>query len=329
MTSSTVVAPARAPRRRAAGAALLFARLVGWTILVAVVAVVLVHILVSLLPTDAATVIAGPGADPERVERLRGELGLDDPVVVQIVQWLGAAARGDVGTSLVSGRPVLGLLGERSVVTAAIVIPAWLLAVLLGTVAVLLVAVRATPRTRLVQTVAGTLCGIPDAIIATVLVLVLATWLGLVPPVSLTSPGTSILEEPVLLVLPIAALVLPASAWLVRTLRGPAEDIAARRYVTEARQRGRGVISVSLGHVLPPLLPALAQSAAMLAGGIIAGSVVVEQIVALPGLGGLLAQAVAARDVPVVQAVAVIVATVTAAGLACADAMCSRLERQW
>lgn len=329
MTSPTVVAPAGAPRRVALGALLLGARILAWTAAVALVAVVLVHILVSLLPTDAATVIAGPGADPERVERLRGDLGLDAPVTAQIADWIGAAMRGDLGTSLVGGRPVLGLLAERSAITAAIVIPAWLLAVLIGTVAVLAMAVRPTPRTRWAQTAAGALCGVPDAIIATALVLILATWLDLVPPVSLTRPGGSVLEDPGVLVLPIAALALPAAAWLVRALRGPAEDIAARRHVVEARRRGRGVGSVAIAHVLPPLLPALAQSAAMLGGAIIAGSVVVERIVALPGLGGLLAQAVASRDIPVVQAVAVIVAIVVAFGLACADALRAGLERQW
>ncbi|MFV0535622.1 MAG: ABC transporter permease [Cumulibacter sp.] len=324
------VAPAATPhgvsRRGCVRAAFGPLHVAGWVAGVVLGSALLVHILIALLPADAATVIAGPGADPDRVARLRAELGLDDGVFTQTGHWLAAAVRGDFGTSLMSGESVSEVLGERIAVSAAVVIPAWLLTVSVGTALALIVAVDGSRRTRWVQVVAGGLSGVPEAIVATGLVLLLATWLDWLPPVSLIRPGDSVLDDPSLLILPIAALTLPATAWLLRALRGPAGDVAGRRYVTESRLRGRSASSVAARHVLPVLLPLIVQNAAVLAGAILAGSVVVEQIVALPGVGDLLSQAVATRDVPVIQAVTVLISTAVAAGLACADALRRRLE---
>ncbi|WP_166741739.1 ABC transporter permease [Cumulibacter soli] len=297
-----------------------------WVAGVVVLAALLMHILIGLMPADAATIVAGPGADAARIERLRTDLGLDAGVLTQTADWLYAAARGDFGVSLMNGDQVSVMLGERIAVSAAVVIPAWLLTVSVGTALALIVAVDGSRRTRWVQVVAGGLSGVPEAIVATGLVLLLATWLDWLPPVSLIRPGDSVLDDPSLLILPIAALTLPATAWLLRALRGPAEDVAGRRYVAEARLRGRSASSVAARHVLPVLLPLIVQNAAVLAGAILAGSVVVEQIVALPGVGDLLSQAVAIRDIPVIQAVTVLVSAVVATGLACADALRRRLE---
>ncbi|WP_410617198.1 ABC transporter permease [Amycolatopsis sp. lyj-109] len=273
-----------------------------------------VFLLTASLPQDAAQVLAGRQADPARLAQLRAELGLDRPLWERFGSWLAGLLHGDLGRSLVDGRPVGPLVLDRLGASALIVLPAWVLAVLLGVLVALVSARRAAA-----SAAVAAFAAVPEVVLVSGLVLVFATGLGRLPAVSLLPVGGSAWDAPEVLVLPILALALPSAAWLARSVRGPVADIVGRPFVLDAHLRGVPPARVVVAHVLPHVAGPVAQAAAILAGALLAGTTVVESLLAYPGVGQLLATAVATRDVPVVQAVALVDAVVALAAVLTAD----------
>jgi peptide/nickel transport system permease protein len=214
------------------------------------------------------------------------------------------------------GRPVGPVLAERLGASALVVVPAWVLAVVCGVLMALVVARRPAG-----SSAVAAVSALPEVVLVSGLVLVFASGLGWLPAVSLLPVGGSAWDAPEVLVLPILGLAIPSAAWLARAVRGPAADILARPFVVDAQLRGVSPARVALRHVLPHLAGPLAQAAAILAGALLAGTTVVESLLAYPGLGQLLATAVASRDVPVVQAVALVDAVLVLAAVLAADAI--------
>lgn len=273
-----------------------------------------VFLLTASLPQDAAQVLAGRQADPARVAALRADLGLDRPLWERFGSWLGGLLHGDLGKSYVDGKPVGPVLAERLGASALIVVPAWVLAVAGGVLLALVVARRATG-----SALVAAFAAVPEVVLVSGLVLVFATSLGWLPAVSLLPVGGSAWDAPEVLVLPILGLALPAAAWLARSVRGPVADVLARPFVVDAHLRGVTPARVAARHVLPHLAGPVAQGVAILAGALLAGTTVVESLLAYPGLGQLLATAVASRDAPVVQAVALLDALVVLPAVLVAD----------
>ncbi|MGO1398303.1 MAG: ABC transporter permease [Brevibacterium yomogidense] len=276
----------------------------------------LVHVLVALLPGDAASVIAGPAADPEAVDDLRAQMGLDRPAPVAWWEWASSALVGDLGTSLMTGRPVIDTLSARVANSFLIALPAWVISVVVGT---WIAGIAALGRPRWVSAVTVAVCGIPEAVVVIGLVILLGVWLHVLPAISLVPLGESPLSDPRVLVLPIIALAVPSAAWMARMLRGPAADVARRPDVRDAQDRGRGLHSTLLAFAVPALAPTIVQVAALLAASTLAGAVVVEELLAYPGVGAMLAAAVSARDLPVVMGTSIVIAGVTSLLLACGD----------
>lgn len=293
------------------------ARLARLAVLLVVVAST-VFLLTATLPGDAAASLAG--ADRAAAAQIRTELGLDRPVLLRLLDWWGHALGGDLGRSWLSRTPVTEILPGRLAASAAVAIPAWGLALGAGWgTAVWLALRRRRPEERAATGLLAVLAGIPEAVVVVLLTLLLAGWAGWLPAVSLLPPGASPLARPELLVLPVLGLAVPGYAWAARLLRGPADEALGRRVVTAARRRGESTPRVVARHVLPPMLPSVAQAGAVLAAGVLGGGAVVETLLAYPGLGLLLTQAVAARDVPVVQGVSLVLAALALAGYAAAD----------
>ncbi|MDB1087490.1 ABC transporter permease [Streptomyces sp. ACA25] len=299
-----------------------------WSAVLFVVCVV-VFAVTSLLPGDAATAVAGAQADPERLARLRAEAGLDRPAWQRFADWLGGLARGDLGQSLVDGRPVGALLRDRLAASLLIAVPSWVLALLLGTTAAVLIAqAPAARRSRAGAAVAAAAAAVPDTALVVLLVMLLSVALGWLPAVSLVPVGGSGWDRPEILLLPVIALTLPAAAWTTRMLMGPAADIFRRRFVRDALLRGVPPARCVRRHVLPHLAAPLGQAAAVLAGALLAGTAVVESLLGYPGLGQQLATSVAARDVPVVQGTALLLAAVVLTAVTGADALAARAARR-
>jgi len=314
--------PVRHPAGRAAR---LCARL-GLTLLLVCAAV---FALTELLPGNAATVRAGARADPERIAALEAAAGLDVPAPERFVRWLGRLLSGDLGASSVDGRPVAGLLLERLAVTAWVAVPAWVLASVGGAAIALALAWWAGRRSERAGSAAvAAVSGVPEVVLVTLLVAVLSGWLGVLPAISLIPAGGSPADRPEILVLPVLAIALPSMAWSGRLLRGPAVDVLRRPFVRDAVLRGVAAPVVLGRHVLPHLAGTFAQLATMQAAATLAGTAVVEALLGYPGLGQLLAGAVAARDLPVVQGIAVLLAVLVLVALVAADAMAGVLNRR-
>ncbi|MHA6628695.1 ABC transporter permease [Pseudonocardia sichuanensis] len=280
-----------------------------------VVACALVAAAVELLPGDAAEVRAGPYATPAAVEQVRAEQGLDRPAVIRWLEWAGAAVRGDLGTSALSDRPVLDMLAQRWPATAALAGLSLLVAVPLTALAV----AAALRRRRGGDALLTAAVAVPQVVVAGALTAVLAGLAGWLPPVSLLAPGTPVLAQPRLLVLPVLSLALPTAAFAAVLLRGAAADAVDAPHVRDARLRGLSPWVVTLRYVAGALAAPAVGVFAVVGGALIAGTALVESVFGVAGLGELLVTAVATRDMVVVQAVAAIAATAVLAGLTVAE----------
>jgi peptide/nickel transport system permease protein len=264
----------------------------------------LVFFLTQALPGDAALAILGRDADPERLAALREHLRLNDPSIVQFAHWLGGVMQGDLGTSLVNGRPVTDIIGERIPTSAFLVV----VAAGVGLPLSLAVGVWAGVRRDTVAENALTalllmLVAVPEFVVGIALILLLATGpFQLFPPVSLIPVGSSVWLHPDVVVLPALTLIAAFGPYVARILRGSVIEVLESSYVEMARLKGVGDRDLVLRHVLPnALAPAIQVSAlqlAWLAGGV----VVVEYVFAYRGVGIVLVDAASNRDVPVVQA---------------------------
>ncbi|MFF9202006.1 ABC transporter permease [Streptomyces sp. NPDC014986] len=280
-----------------------------------VVATAVVFTATELLPGDAGELRTAGRASAEDIAAERDRLGLDRPAVVRYGDWLSALVRGDLGRSLASGRPVAALFAERLPATAVLVAVALAVTVLL-TGAALTVAYLRGGRG---GSAATGLAAVPQPVYAAVLGAVLAGLLGWLPPVSLLPPGGSPLADPRLLALPALTLALPSAAFATVLLRGALGDALRRPHVADARLRGLPAPLVLHRHVLPFLYAPALQVTALLAGGLVAGTTLAETLFGYPGTGQLLVSAVAVRDVPVVQAAALLPAVVLLLGMLAAD----------
>lgn len=266
----------------------------------------------SLVPGDPALAILGPYATPERVAEMRAELGLDRSLPVRYLVWLGGVLQGDLGRSVSLERPVLDAVLERLGPTLLLAGTALLLGTLLGIAAGMIAALRHNrPTDRLVTL--GVLLGIsiPSFWLGLLLILVFAVWLGWLPVSGMTTvwAGGGILDVARHLVLPSLSLALVAGGVIGRLTRGAAIDVLAAKPIGMARARGLPEHRVLLVHALKSVLARMAPVIGLQAGFLIGGAVYIETIFQWPGLGRLLVDAIAARDLLLVQGGVLVLAT--------------------
>jgi peptide/nickel transport system permease protein len=276
-------------------------------LVVATVAFVLVH----LAPGDPASVIAGPDASAEDVGKIARQLGLDQPVHVQLGRWYGRLLRGDLGRSIFLRKPVTEAILDRVEPTLLLTVSAVLIAVLIGVPAGVLSARyhnSATDQALMMLALAG--ISIPNFLLGLLFVLVFGVWLGWFPVA-----GYSPLEDgwPATLrslVLPAFALGLVQSALIARIARSSMLDVLREQFIVAGRAKGLGERAVvykhALRNALVPTVTVIGISFAVL----ISGAVVVETVFNIPGLGRLIISAVLRRDYPVVQGVVLVIAGV-------------------
>lgn len=255
------------------------------------------------LPSDPAEIMAagaeGDAVDPAELARFRAELGLDRPLVVRYVDALLAALRGDLGTSISSGRPVTEVLAEALPPTLLLAGLTFVVAVVLGILLALPAMSTRHPRLRAaLLAVPGLGLSIPTFVVGLVLLQVVSFRLGWVPAFGAEGPGA--------LVLPVLTLAVPAAALLAQLLaKGiTTEDRAA--YSAVLTSRGSSRPRIFFAHLLRnACLPAVT-AAALLVGELLAGSIVVETVFSRPGLGRIAVSSVVARDLPVVLGIVVV-----------------------
>jgi len=286
---------------------------IGLGLLTLLLVSVVVFAATQALPGDTARAILGrEAAEKARYEALRQQLGLDKPLVEQYTSWLGGVVTGNLGDSLVGDQPVTELIGRRVLNTFILVFVAALVSVPVSLLLGSLTALRRDTKFDVTVTVGSlSLAALPEFVIGIALILLFATqvfnWL---PAVSRVDPDVPISQQIDLFVLPALTLTLAVAPYITRILRASTIEVLESEYVMMARLKGLPERLVLNRHALPnalaPALQVTALNLAWLAGGV----VVVEYLFAFPGIGSALVDAVANRDMPVVQAICLIIAAV-------------------
>ncbi|WOQ68740.1 ABC transporter permease [Microbacterium limosum] len=267
------------------------------------VASVLIFATLRVLPGDVAQLIAGTQGTPEQVAAIRERLGLDAPAVVQYLDWIGGVFSGDLGSSLLTGTPVATELLEKAQVT----VPLGLLALLVALAVALPFGVlsalwRARAAGTAVNVAAQTLAAVPVVWAGMMLVVVFAVWVGVLPAQGFPRAGWS---DPAAalraLVLPALTIGVVEGALLLRFVRSATLDAQGRDYVRTAAAKGLTRTQALLRHGLPNVGLSVVTVLGLQVAGIIVGSVVIEQLFSLPGVGRMLVADVAARDLEKVQ----------------------------
>jgi peptide/nickel transport system permease protein len=269
----------------------------------------LAFLLVELLPGDAAEALLGETATPETLAAARADLRLDDPLAVRYLRWLASASAGDLGHSSRSGEAVLTLLGERLPVSIELVILAQLLALTLAVPAALLAAWRSGGWfDRTTRLVAFALMSLPGYVGALLLILFFALELQWLPAAGFAPWRDGAVAHLRSLVLPALALALVEAPLYLRVLRNDLVDVLHSDFIRAARARGLPPSRVLAVHAIRPAAFTLLTLLGLSSGNLIGGAVIMENAFALPGLGRLLADAVYARDVTVIQGAVLVIA---------------------
>ena len=266
---------------------------------------------VEALPGDACTAILQRDASGQRLDNCRRELGIDRPALPRYLEWAGGAVRGDLGVSAHNGKPISTLVGDRLKNTLLLAACSLALGVPLAIGLGILTGLRRDGAADIaISTATIFAMTIPEFVSATVLIFVFSIWLGWVPGIvtaSASSPASAFFPG---IVLPMVVLTMVMTAHILRTVRSSVIEVLASDYVQMAILKGVPYRRLVLRHVLPnALLPAInviALTIAWLLGGV----VVVEKVFNYPGLGNYMIDSISDRDLPVVQAIALILAAV-------------------
>jgi peptide/nickel transport system permease protein len=256
-----------------------------------------------ILPGDVATAILGPDATPESLEAIRRELHLHDPAVERYVRWLTQFAHGDLGQSLANNRPVAELLGFRLQNTFFL---AGLVAIVAVPVAVGLGILSAYTQNswfdRIITTITLSITSLPTFFLGYVVILIVSIKLRWLPSLSLIAPEMGFGERLYVTALPAATLAFAVLAHMMRMTRASIIGVMSSPFIEMAYLKGLSRWRVVLGHALPNAIAPIVNVIAVNLAWLIIGVIVIEVVFVYPGIGQLMVDAVATRDVPVVQA---------------------------
>lgn len=287
--------------------------------------VLLVFALTEALPGDAAVALAGDQPDPERIAAIREAMELDRPAHERLAAWAAGLLHGDFGTSLASGRPVSTYITDGFGPTLLLAALTVVLLVPIGVgLGVLTARHEGGPVDRLVSSVTLGVYAVPEFALGVLLVTVFALRLGWLPPTAV-GYGTDLLAHPAALVLPVLVLLSRPVCSLARLVRAGMIDALDSPYAAHARRYGVPGFRIRYGHALPNAMAPATQQLARTIDWLLCGVIVVEALYVIPGLGTVLMNAVAERDVPVVQGLAVVFGVATVVLNLGADLVARRL----
>lgn len=287
----------------------LLARRLAFTIPMLVVVSFCVFSLIVLVPGDPAIALAGENPDPEQIAAVRERLGLDDPFLLQFWHWFADAVRGDLGQSLFSSQSVAGAVFARLPVTLSLAGLSLVVALVIGVAVGVVAGMRPGSWVDRVATFGASLgVAVPYFWVGMLLVLLLAINLTVFPAIGYTPITENPLSWFMHLALPAAALGLAPAAVIARQTRAAMSGVLQEDYVRTATAKGLPPARVVGKHALKNAALPVVTAFGLEASRLIGGTVVIEQLFALPGLGSLAYSAVFARDFPMVQGVLLVVA---------------------
>jgi len=272
---------------------------------------IVIFFVTQAMPGDVAQVILGTNATPEKIAQVRKNLGLDQPVALQYWNWLSGILRGDWGKSLITQVPVGDILSVRlrnsltlGVMALIIMLP---LSLVIGVVS-------AQKRDRVFDKVfmGGSMIvnAVPEFVLGTVLIAFFGTTVfHILPPVAMIPPDHMPWWHPAEMVLPVTTLVIGGIAYLARLVRISFIDVMNSEYIQTAQLKGLSTRRILYRHALPNALAPIIPAASLVAAFLIGGTVVVEYLFSYPGIGLSMVDAVNNRDLQLIQAVVLIIAS--------------------
>ena len=269
----------------------------------------------SVIPGDAALARLGDDATEEQIEAFREEMGLNDPLPVRYVDWLSGAVRGDVGASYYYDNMTVGeLLSDRLPVTVMLAVIS-LLMILICSVPLGLLCARGAGGVldHAVNQILQTVMAVPSFFLGILLTYAFGLVLHWFQPGQFVEPSESFFGAASYLVFPALAVALPKIAMVVKFLRNAVLSELSKDYVRTAKSRGNSSRRILYVHVLKNAMIPVITFTAMVVAEILAGSIIVEQVFSVPGVGRLLISSIFNRDYPVVQAIVMYITLVVVA----------------
>lgn len=264
----------------------------------------LIFVVLRLLPGDPVITRLGasPGVSPETIAALKKSAGLDAPIATQYFRWIGGVVHGDFGQSYFNQYSVTQLIGQRLPTTLELTILAMILAVVIATPAAL-VAVRRPGGVvdRIITTFASAGMALPNFIVGVLLIVIFAVKLRLLPSRGFTPLSESVVGNLESVLLPAVTLAIAAAPLLVRFLRASLLEALAAPYIRTARGKGGSPARVLLAHALRNALIPAVTMLGLIVGYTLGGTVIIEYVFGLPGIGSLAVDAVTKRDYAVLQ----------------------------
>ena len=275
-----------------------------------------------VLPGDVAEAVLGKSRTPGALETLREQMGLDQPHWKRYLNWVGGVFQGDLGTSLVQDRPVTEILKSRLQNSLVLAIAAFCIAV----PSAILVGVWAGVRRgsvgdHTVSVLSLVAISLPEFVTGFILIVILSSTLGWLPSSSIVLPGTSPLARPEILIMPVLTMTAVLFGYIMRMTRANIIEALETNYVRTAILKGLPRWQVIWRHAVPNAMLPTISVVSINVGWMLGGLIIVESVFGYPGLGLTLINAINRRDLPVLQAVALLVAGTYAVSNLVADLM--------
>jgi peptide/nickel transport system permease protein len=263
---------------------------------------IMVFIMIHLVPGDPVLVILGQTAEPEQIELMRQRLGLDQPILVQYWEWITALLQGDMGTSIISDEPVTGLILERIPITISVAAASLLLSLAVSLPAGIIAALRHNTYTDYVFMVLVIIAvSIPSLWLALLLMMLFSAQLKLLPMMGWVSIFNNFWGGIQYLILPAVSLAFILSAIVARMTRSSMLEVLREDYIVTALAKGTPKRFIVFKHALKNAFAPVLTIIGFQVGFLLGGTVVIEDIYSIPGVGKLILGAIHNRDYPVVQ----------------------------
>ena len=280
-----------------------------------------------IIPGDSVIATLGTEATPEQIAQMRAELGYDKPLLVRYGNWVAGFVRGDLGVSLGYKLPVASILKEKIPITAALSVLAFLLVVIISfPLGILYAKLLGSPVNSLLVGLNQILMSIPPFFIGIVFTTVFGIGLRFFTPGNFVSYAKDPAGYWTYLFFPALAIALPRSAQTIKLLRSSIVTEMTKDYVRSGTSRGNTKNRLLYVHVLRNALIPVITFLAMTFSGIVAGSIIIEQIFVIPGIGRLLLLSISNRDYPMVLAIVMIIALVVILMNYLADLLCQIVD---
>ena len=262
-----------------------------------------------ILPGDVASVILGRGATPENLENLRREMGLDTSAYSRYFDWVVGVLQWDWGESLIQKRPIWDVILPRLSNSAVLAGFAFLIAVPTAIATGIWAGIRpGSWSDHTVSTTSLVAISLPEFVTGVLLIVVFSSTLHILPSSSILLPGESPLTKPTILILPTLTLTGVLFAYIMRMTRANVIEVMGTDYVRTAILKGLPMRKVILRHVVPNAMLPTISVVAMNIGYMLGGLIIVDSVFAYPGLGRLLLTAITSRDIPLLQALSLLIA---------------------